>query len=384
MIKQKNNFIFLRIFFSFIIVLSIFTSCKRKVITDPKPFSLLGSNWINISQGTYESVNPLNYLYIDSAGSVYVWGKAKSVVVGGNAVNYDYVTKWNGTSWAQLGADTNIIGSIRDLCKDNSGNFYVGSSSGVIKWNGISWNNLVGLSSGAIWSFQSLVFNPKNGYLYASIIKAVNPYLDCDIYYWNGSSWNVLDNSSSKLNRVAIKLYVDNNGDLYAGGNFTNSSGNYYVAKWSGTNWVELGLGGNELKANSYIRTISCDNVGNIYASGDFTNANGNFYVAKWDGASWTELGGNNSLAANGRITSICVDALGNLYAAGAMSYRIDEFDNCYYVAKWNGNTWSIVGKNSLYASGMFNQIVVNSTGTIYAVGSFTNTAKNRYVGRYP
>ncbi len=59
--------------------------------------------------------------------------------------------------------------------------------------------------------------------------------------------------------------------------------------------WSELGTGSNALKANAPISAIAGDNAGNIYACGAFTNGttfpNGYWYVAKWNGTSWNELG---------------------------------------------------------------------------------------------
>ncbi|HEX7415486.1 MAG TPA: hypothetical protein VF411_15705 [Bacteroidia bacterium] len=385
-------------------VLLLSASCKRKVISDSKPFSLSGSNWTEVGNHGYEGPNPLSSLFIDSTGNIFSSGKTYQTTIGGYNYNVDYVTKWNGVYWQQLGTGTNSLNAnayISNICKDNSGNLYAAGmftdstfvssywchptgNAYIAKWDGIKWSNLGGKGSLPAQYISSIVFNPTNGYLYAAVVKSYNPTFDYDIYFWNGSVWATIDNSNTKLNRSAIKLYVDNNGNLYAGGTFTNSSGKYFVAKWSGTNWIELGAGGNELNANGNIETICGDATGNIYAAGDFTNAIGNNFVAKWDGTKWTELGGINALAGNGRIISICIDGAGNLYAGGSMSYKIDAFDMCYYVAKWNGSNWSIIGKNTLFASGGFNQLSVNSTGTIYAVGSFANAAKNCYVGSYP
>ena len=71
------------------------------------------------------------------------------------------------------------------------------------------------------------------------------------------------------------------------------------------------------LSANGSIYALCSDSAGNIYDAGDFTNDSGNWYVAKWNGSDWSELGGMNGLAANGEIFSVCSDDFGNIYAAG-------------------------------------------------------------------
>ena len=78
--------------------------------------------------------------------------------------------------------------------------------------------------------------------------------------------------------------------------------------------WKEVG-GLDALAANGNILTICSDTSGNIYAGGDFYNSSTNQYVAKWDGTAWSELGSLNALAADGAIRSICRVA-GSIYAA--------------------------------------------------------------------
>ena len=56
--------------------------------------------------------------------------------------------------------------------------------------------------------------------------------------------------------------------------------------------------------------------------------------------AQWRELGGPNALAANAPINTMCSDAAGNIYVAGFFF----DGQNRYYVAKYNGTSWSKLG----------------------------------------
>src|SRR5436853_230395 len=103
--------------------------------------------------------------------------------------------------------------------------------------------------------------------------------------------------------------------------------------------WMELG-GLNGLAANNSIHLVCSDASGNIYTAGSFTNSSGNWYVAKYDGSTWSELGGLNGLAANDGVLSVCSNASGNIYAAGFFS---NSSGNCY-VARYDGSTWSELG----------------------------------------
>lgn len=185
-------------------------------------------------------------------------------------------------------------------------------------------------------------------------------------------------NSLAANNNISC-VWSDASGNIYAGGTFTNASGNRYIAKYDGNNWTELG-GSNSLAANGDINAICSDAAGNIYAAGNFSNASANRFVAKFDGTSWTELGGLNSLAANSQIKSICVDAAGNVYAAGFfMNANAKRF-----VAKYDGTSWTeLGGLNGLAANNPIYAIHCDAQGNIYAGGMFTNTAGKYFVAKY-
>jgi hypothetical protein len=180
-----------------------------------------------------------------------------------------------------------------------------------------------------------------------------------------------------------ISLCSDFNGNIYAAGSFTNLANKKYVAKFDGTRWSELG-GSNSLGANLNIHSLISDSTGNIYAAGSFTNSANNKYVAKFDGTKWSELGaGANGLNVDATIYSICIDLTGNIYAAGNFRNLKDK----HYVAKFNGNGWFEIGtsalNNSLNANAPIYKICSDSKGNIYAAGSFTNSANNKYVAKF-
>lgn len=395
------NFRFIKYLYVLVFFLLFGTAC-RKIIADPKPTDATVTNWPNLGNLTAQ---PISCLYLDKADNLYAAGINN--YYGSSANSYWNVGMWTGRTWNQLGAGANPFNyPIVTLCGDTSGNLYAAGdftdgatyNAGkyyVAKWNGSAWSILGG--GGALncsGTISSVVFNPATNYLYAATsCSSTNANL-CDVYVWNGTNWATLTNSANKLNNGVAKLYVDNAGNLYAGGCFTNTNGKHYVAKWNGNTWTELGSGTNALNANGSIKTICSDATGNIYAAGDFTNANGKNYVAKWNGTAWIELGGANALNANGTITVVTVDNAGNLYAAGGFYYTVGSLgDYTFCVAKWDGTKWGILGDNKLFArqSGTyynleigFNDLKVNAAGTVFAVGNFTDLNGYCYVGRYP
>ena len=148
-----------------------------------------------------------------------------------------------------------------------------------------------------------------------------------------------------------------------------NDSNKDYVAKWDGISWSELGSGSNALNANFPITSMCWDRYGNLYAAGLFTDTTTTitvhtgidseqvhpFYVAKWDGTTWSKLGsGTNSLNANDWIMAICSDVDGNIYATGnftdtTIAMIIDSnFYHPYYVAKYNNPLLKITPLNTV------------------------------------
>jgi hypothetical protein len=192
-----------------------------------------------------------------------------------------------------------------------------------------------------------------------------------------GTGANAL-NVDNYINAIA----TDAAGNVYAGGAFLNSNTKFYVAKWNGTFWAELGTGTQAL--NAYGGQINCivpDANGNLYTAGSFTDANNKQYVAKWDGTTWSTLGtGSNALNANGSIYALCVDPSGNVYVAGSFKNASTK----QYVAKWNGTVWVQLGGDFLSGSiSDISSLAADANGNIYAAGTFTNANGKNYVAKW-
>ena len=163
------------------------------------------------------------------------------------------------------------------------------------------------------------------------------------------------------------------NGDLYAGGDFTQAGGlaANYVARWNGTAWSSLGTGiGNG--ANSSVYSLAVAGNGDVYVGGNFTRvgrvaAN---YVAKWNGTAWSSLGAGT----DGTVYALAVAGNGDVYAGGSFTQAGGmAADN---IAKWNGTAWNSLGTgigtsiiNRAYAAVLV--LAVASNGNVYAGGVF-------------
>lgn len=281
------------------------------------------------------------------------------------------------STWTELGIGplNNTNGFIDKVLPDNYGNLYISGNfnqynQNILRWNGSSWSTVGDLTSmghGSPYSISSMAVDAA-GNLYAPFDGNGGPNY---VAKWDGSSWTNLGNYF--FNYTVNIVATDNAGNVYASGLFYDANNKNYVAKWDHlTNtWSELGTGSNALNPTNIpnggatLKSIVVDNSGNVYAAGHFRNNNGNgsFYVAKWDGTTWTELGGTNSLNANGTINDLKIDAEGNIYAAG-------DFTDIYGstgVAKWNHttNTWSMLG--ILNSNTTVESIALDANGVVYA-----------------
>ncbi len=277
------------------------------------------------------------------------------------------VMKWDGAHWNELGVGANAlhaISSINSICTDNAGNIYAAGSftdspsymkgySYVAKWNGTAWSEL-GTGSNALnanYDIMSIVAD-RSGNIYAAGGFRHIPGGYCYVAKWDGTTWAELGPGVNSLNanHTIWTLHSDTSGNIYAGGFFTaGGSSDYYVAKWNGETWSELGTGSNRLNINEAIFSITTDIAGNVYAAGDFTDSNGKAYVTKWDGTSWSKLGnGRNGLNANGQIFSICSDLAGNIYAGGDFSDGATYGNGHRYVAFYDHRyeVISVMNKN--------------------------------------
>ena len=164
-------------------------------------------------------------------------------------------------------------------------------------------------------------------------------------------------------------ICADKNGNVYCAGTFVNSSGNYYVAKWNGNSWIELG-GLNSLNAQGQIKSICCDASGNVYAVGNITNGINVPYVAKYNGSNWSEVGAKNRAVLINQndsmlaLNQVLIDNQNRIYVGGTNTYGL----NC--VSRWDGTGWSgPLPTSNYFATGyFFSDFCIDQNGHAYII----------------
>ena len=390
-----------------------------------------GTNWsamggTNLNEGAF--TDEIYALAVDADGNVYAGGAFTNVRAGiFSLLTADYIAKWNGTSWTNLGSNGgsngSLSGPVSDIAVGASGDVYVGGSfanvnnngallnaaDGVAKWNGTNWSALGsnGAGDGAILSphaINSLAVSGTKVYVVGSFSSVNNGGLlltqAAKVAQWDGSNWSGLASTGNGSLNDAVYALAVNGSAVYIGGRFTNivDQGTMltaadYIAKWDGTHWSALGHNGaGDGALNSIVGSLAISG-NNLYVGGGFTNVNNKGtllpaadYVARWDGTNWSALGsgagGNGSI--NGFVTTLA--ATGNNVYAGGEFTNVNNSGTVLtaadYVARWNGSNWSALGSNGA-GNGSLN-LYVNSlavSGTaVYVGGQFDNVNNNGVV----
>lgn len=281
--------------------------------------------WNGAAWSFVASVLPGRRIYalaIDSMGNLYAGGEFESI----DTTTAKNIAKWDGTSWSCLGEG--IPGKhVIELACDKNGNVYAAGvfdmagsvvAHNIAKWNGKTWS---GLGEGI----------------------PIEP----DVY--------------SPVSAIAL----DAKGNLYAGGwfNVAGIAAANNIAKWDGTTWSALGTGiqmDEELRWDcNPVWALACDENGNLYAGGQFSvagsvQARG---IAKWDGNAWSALGSGVCLlfyddegdprlqAYPGNVSSLVCDNKGKLYVGGTFQTAGGRPSVNFAICNLNGANAAFAGK---------------------------------------
>lgn len=175
---------------------------------------------------------------------------------------------------------------------------------------------------------------------------------------WHGLDWlpvaKVADGSVFALARAA-------NGDVLAGGAFTNLDGVAVarIARWSPAGWSPLGGG-----VDGTVRCIAVLDDGDVLVGGAFQHAGGvaTSNIARFDGASWHAVGAGF----DGAVHCLAVLGDGDVLAGGAFTHS--GAANVAHVARLRGGTWSAIDDG---VDGAVHALAVVGAGEVAIGGAF-------------
>ena len=195
------------------------------------------------------------------------------------------VARWNGSQWSALGGGPGVPIAAQTWLADGR-HIVATTDARVLRRDGATWTALGSALPGTIRDVRVLA----NGDLVAAGYWTIySPAPTARLLRWDGLGWQPfagpLTNSSGTLPIVNALLPLPN-GDVVAGGIFTNAGGQLAnnVAIWNGSSWTPLQQG-----VQGQVLALARLPDGDLVVGGDFFTASGS-------GGTW--LGGT---AAPGR-----------------------------------------------------------------------------------
>ncbi|MGB9591142.1 MAG: hypothetical protein ACPL1K_01340 [Candidatus Kryptoniota bacterium] len=276
----------------------------------------------------------------------------------------------------------------------------IGSKTASIgSWNSGDWGTINGKSDGTIYS---LVYDNIHQIVYAggtfTYIEGCSE--NCkNIAQWDGNEWSSLDGG---VNDSIFAMILDQNGNLYAGGSFTQAGSNAasHIAKWDGYNWSAIGDGvpndvfalafdsngtlytgdnkGNLMYWNSKnsswgtfitvgggIFALAFDSFDHFYIGGSFNDYGNN--IVMWDGFYWNYLDSGLIDVVN----ALSVDSCDGIYVGTNLGSGFSP------ITYWDGTSWQDLGSGISNNSGGYVQTMKFQNGLLAIGGSFDTSGMN-------
>lgn len=287
-------------------------------------------------QGDANKATVVDFLWAPD-GTMYVGGKFLNA--GGDAAA-DNLAAWDGTGWssvAPIDANTSSINErVSSLALSPDGRtLYVGGSFtnvfgdadidnfAVLDIAGESWS--AGSTSYDFSVVHDIAVDPDSGAIYVG-----GNFADKLVLVVPSSESVTAVGGSSAIGANVLVLEFGPDGNLYAGGEFTNAGGDAdadYAAMWDGSAWTPVN--------SSYASNSSISAAVTSFAWGEDILYIGGLYnfVAKYSitDEQWTSLTG-----LGGTTRSLAVASDGTLYAAGTSAYT-----QAKYFARWVNGAWA-------------------------------------------
>lgn len=286
------------------------------------------------------------------------------------------LARWDGSRWRAFGEG--IGGSVQAMTTTPDGTYVGGqfATAGGLKVNSIArrrngeWSALGGgvLASGQPGLIRALVARGSNVYA-GGAFSVAGGIPATNVARWNGTSWEALGGGlSGGAGAVVISLALAPNGDLVAGGVFTQAGGQpaRNIARWNGTGWSALGdglfgTGGGAVQALAFLDD-------DLVAGGAFNQPVP--FLARWNGGGWSSIGE----APNATVLALGVHG-GALYAGGYFT-RIGG-GNVRRIGRWDGAGWAALGSGLGNDTAQDYVAVLNASDAgVFAAGVFTNAGE--------
>lgn len=222
---------------------------------------------------------------------------------------------------------------------DNNGNIYIGTNSGLLKYDGEKWNNFNKSNSSIPFDKVSHIAIQENGDLWVGTNVSSTSF---SLARYDGNSWQSysLVNIGLSQREFVTSIMVDNEDNVWI------TSGDFRLIKFDGNEWNTY------QKPNStlYPTLLKIDDENNIWVALE------SFGFAKFDGTDWTTYDKENYEKLNTIISALEVDSDGNIWL-GLWDTGLVKFD---------GTNWTLYENSSEYNLGSIMSIQEDIEGKIW------------------
>lgn len=308
------------------------------------------------------------------------------------------IAVWNGTNW-DPSLSAGITGPLSSVLFFNNNIYTAGyvsyningnQYSGVGVWDGTS-RSIIPISSGQL-DYPYRLYEHQNNLFVWGLFNSIGGVLCDNIARYDGS-WHGYPSLNLYPNLYTIYDAVVFQNELYISGLLPLQNGDFSIAKFNGTNWIQVG----NWPVASGIQGVYCFHEwnNNLYIGGYF-DTNGGFAgngIVRWDGSNFYPL----SSGLSGNVEDI-IDFNNELYACGSMNVAGNPAIS--FIAKWDGVQWQSVGtfdhastcfekmNGKLYIGGVFQTVNGDTMNciTMYdpTVGITENDKKYTALKTYP
>ena len=304
--------------------------------------NFIGRSKLDGSWNTYSGAanGVVDNVVIDTDGNQIMVGRFTTA--GGLGIGSGHIAKWNGASWAAIGAG--FSADAHDAVITPNGTLYAVQQDSFVqetvwRWTGATWTGF-GTITHATDAFIEDMISDRSGNLYIGGIWSALGGSGAiqNMAKWNGSTWSAMPGGNPNGRVLCFAIAPD--GTIYVGGEFTSIGGisASKIARFNPLTNVWQPLGDAPTGTIPSVTGLLFSRDGNLYANGGFTTIGGVpvNYVAKWNGAGWSAMGDariqNVIRAPLWEDESNGIVMAGTFYNASGGTYNGTK--------RWTGATW--------------------------------------------
>jgi len=262
------------------------------------------------------------------------------------------VQRWNGIDWNVVGVAGFSPDSAnhQDVAVDANGNPVViykeiglthFNHATVQRWDGMSWAFVGARAFSEHWASNlRIAFGPAEEPIVAYLDDSSGAYR-VKVQKWSGSDWQQYGAGDGSEGSASVGLAISPSGDPLVG--FTNLSygRRTTVQQWSGGTWVVLGELGFSVEGTiaeaKKVGLVLDPSAKPVVAYSDAAHSN-KLTVQRWNGTSWQRIG-PVGFAQGGGSSCLTIDPSGRLLIA----HQDGPYGKAT-VRRWNGTAWDPIG----------------------------------------